>query len=125
MDPDDLPFAVDDELVTTAVDAEDFSEQKMAAMRAHATQISVEDGFFALSNNLGSRALGRRVLPPRPGHAGRRPRRRRAARPTSSPACGRLPLGRPGERSGTRCALLRSDSALSGVLQTGERWPIG
>ena len=27
-------------------------------MRAHATQISVEDGFFALSNNLGSRALG-------------------------------------------------------------------
>ena len=30
----------------------------MDAMRAHATQISVEDGFFALSNNLGSRALG-------------------------------------------------------------------
>ena len=27
-------------------------------MRAHATQISVEDGFFALSNNLGSRAMG-------------------------------------------------------------------
>jgi N-acetyl-1-D-myo-inositol-2-amino-2-deoxy-alpha-D-glucopyranoside deacetylase len=27
-------------------------------MREHATQISVEDGFFALSNNLGSRAMG-------------------------------------------------------------------
>jgi N-acetyl-1-D-myo-inositol-2-amino-2-deoxy-alpha-D-glucopyranoside deacetylase len=58
MDPDDIPFGVDDELVTTAVSAEDFFEQKMAAMRAHATQISVEDGFFALSNNLGSKALG-------------------------------------------------------------------
>jgi N-acetyl-1-D-myo-inositol-2-amino-2-deoxy-alpha-D-glucopyranoside deacetylase len=58
MDPDDIPFGVDDELVTTAVNAEEFFEQKMAAMRAHATQISVEDGFFALSNNLGSKALG-------------------------------------------------------------------
>lgn len=58
MDPDDLPFACDDELVTTVVEAEDFGEHKMAAMRAHVTQISVEDGFFALSNNLGSRAMG-------------------------------------------------------------------
>jgi N-acetyl-1-D-myo-inositol-2-amino-2-deoxy-alpha-D-glucopyranoside deacetylase len=58
MDPDEIPFGVDDELVTTAVNAEDFFEHKMAAMRAHATQISVEDGFFALSNNLGSKALG-------------------------------------------------------------------
>ena len=30
----------------------------MDAMREHATQISVEDGFFALSNNLGSRVMG-------------------------------------------------------------------
>ena len=58
MDPDDIPFGVDDELVTTVVNAEPYFEQKMAAMRAHATQISVEDGFFALSNNLGSKALG-------------------------------------------------------------------
>jgi N-acetyl-1-D-myo-inositol-2-amino-2-deoxy-alpha-D-glucopyranoside deacetylase len=58
MDPDDLPFACDDELVTTAVYAQDFVDRKLAAMREHATQISVEDGFFALSNNLGSRALG-------------------------------------------------------------------
>jgi N-acetyl-1-D-myo-inositol-2-amino-2-deoxy-alpha-D-glucopyranoside deacetylase len=58
MDPDDLPFGTDDELVTTVVHAEDFFEHKMAAMRAHATQISVEDGFFALSNNLGAKALG-------------------------------------------------------------------
>ncbi len=58
MDPDDIPFAVDDALVTTVVDGEAYYERKMDAMRAHATQISVEDGFFALSNNLGSRALG-------------------------------------------------------------------
>ena len=58
MDPDDLPFACDDDLVTTVVRAEDHVDRKIAAMRAHATQISVEDGFFALSNNLGSRALG-------------------------------------------------------------------
>jgi N-acetyl-1-D-myo-inositol-2-amino-2-deoxy-alpha-D-glucopyranoside deacetylase len=58
MDPDDIPFGVDDELVTTVVNAEDHFEQKMAAMRAHATQISVEDGFFALSNNLGHRVMG-------------------------------------------------------------------
>jgi N-acetyl-1-D-myo-inositol-2-amino-2-deoxy-alpha-D-glucopyranoside deacetylase len=58
MDPDDLPFGVEDDQVSTVVNAEDFFEQKMDAMRAHATQISLEDGFFALSNNLGSKALG-------------------------------------------------------------------
>ena len=58
MDPDDLPFAVEDDVVTTVVHAEEFGEHKMNAMREHATQISVEDGFFALSNNLGSRAMG-------------------------------------------------------------------
>ena len=58
MNPDDLPFAIDDSLVTTAVDASDYLDAKMSAMRAHATQISVDGGFFALSNNLGSKALG-------------------------------------------------------------------
>jgi N-acetyl-1-D-myo-inositol-2-amino-2-deoxy-alpha-D-glucopyranoside deacetylase len=58
MDPDDIPFACDDEIITTVIDAQGESDKKMAAMRAHATQISVEDGFFALSNKLGSRAIG-------------------------------------------------------------------
>jgi N-acetyl-1-D-myo-inositol-2-amino-2-deoxy-alpha-D-glucopyranoside deacetylase len=57
MDPDDLPFACDDALVTTAVDGSAHYESKIAAMRAHATQISLDSGFFALSNNLGSPAL--------------------------------------------------------------------
>jgi len=58
MDPDDLPFAVDDALVTTAVDGSSFIDAKLGALAAHATQVSVDGGFFALSNNLGSQALG-------------------------------------------------------------------
>jgi N-acetyl-1-D-myo-inositol-2-amino-2-deoxy-alpha-D-glucopyranoside deacetylase len=54
---DELPFGVDDELVTTAVDASGFGEQKLAALRAHRTQIAVDGEFFALSNKLGREAL--------------------------------------------------------------------
>ena len=57
-DPDEIPFACPDELVTTAIVGIDYADQKMRALRAHATQISTEDGFFALSNNLGSQVLG-------------------------------------------------------------------
>jgi N-acetyl-1-D-myo-inositol-2-amino-2-deoxy-alpha-D-glucopyranoside deacetylase len=67
MDPDgDIPFATPDELVTTAVDATAHVDAKLAAMRAHATQITVDGPFFALSNNLGNEVWGvehyRRVL---------------------------------------------------------------
>lgn len=58
MDPDDLPFACEDELVTTHIDASDFLDAKLAALAAHKTQVNVEEGFFALSNNLGSQAFG-------------------------------------------------------------------
>lgn len=50
---DDLPFAKPDELVTSLVSAPEFVDRKMAAMAAHATQISLDGPFFALSNNLG------------------------------------------------------------------------
>jgi N-acetyl-1-D-myo-inositol-2-amino-2-deoxy-alpha-D-glucopyranoside deacetylase len=50
---DELPFAKDDELVTSVVKAQEYVPQKLAAMKAHATQISVDGPFFALSNNLG------------------------------------------------------------------------
>ena len=50
---EDLPFAKDDSFVTAHIDGNAYVEQKMAAMRAHATQISVDGPFFALSNNLG------------------------------------------------------------------------
>ena len=58
MDPDDLPFACDDELVTTTVDATPFLARKMAALRAHGTQVSVDGGFFALADNVGAEAFG-------------------------------------------------------------------
>jgi N-acetyl-1-D-myo-inositol-2-amino-2-deoxy-alpha-D-glucopyranoside deacetylase len=59
MDPDgDIPMTTPDELVTTAVDAMDHVGAKLAAMRAHATQITVDGPFFALSNNLGNEVWG-------------------------------------------------------------------
>jgi N-acetyl-1-D-myo-inositol-2-amino-2-deoxy-alpha-D-glucopyranoside deacetylase len=55
---DELPFGVDDSVVTAAVDGRSHLEAKMSAMRAHATQISVDGPFFALSNNIGQQAFG-------------------------------------------------------------------
>ena len=57
-DAADLPFGNDDAEVTTAVDARAFCAAKQDAMRAHATQISVDGPFFALSNNIGLEVLG-------------------------------------------------------------------
>ena len=78
---DDFPFGVPDEDVTTEIDATAYLEQKLAAMRAHATQIAVDSPFFAFSDKVGQRAFGPRVL-----HAAGR-----AARAGERPA-------RPGER---------------------------
>ncbi len=60
MDPDadELPMVVPDDQVTTRVEGVDHVEAKLAAMRAHATQITVDGPFFALSNNLGSEVWG-------------------------------------------------------------------
>lgn len=55
---DDLPFGIPDEAVTTEIDARDQLDAKVAAMRAHKTQIAVDGPFFALSNNVGQRAMG-------------------------------------------------------------------
>ena len=57
MDPDDLPFAIDDALVTTAVSAPEHLQRKMDALREHATQVSVDGGFFALADNVGAQAF--------------------------------------------------------------------
>ncbi|MBV9369831.1 MAG: N-acetyl-1-D-myo-inositol-2-amino-2-deoxy-alpha-D-glucopyranoside deacetylase, partial [Frankiales bacterium] len=56
--PDDLPFGDEDDTVTTQVDARDYLDAKLDAMRAHATQISVDGPLFALSNNIGQKAFG-------------------------------------------------------------------
>jgi N-acetyl-1-D-myo-inositol-2-amino-2-deoxy-alpha-D-glucopyranoside deacetylase len=54
----ELPFGVPDEVVTTEIDATAYLDNKLNAMRAHATQITVDSPFYALSNNLGVRAFG-------------------------------------------------------------------
>ena len=55
---DELPFAKPDELATTVVNAPEYVPQKLAAMKAHATQISEDGPFFALSKNLGLSVWG-------------------------------------------------------------------
>jgi N-acetyl-1-D-myo-inositol-2-amino-2-deoxy-alpha-D-glucopyranoside deacetylase len=58
MDPEAIPFGVEDSLVTTSVDFSDFLDTKMDALARHASQVQTDGGFFALSNNLGSKAMG-------------------------------------------------------------------
>jgi N-acetyl-1-D-myo-inositol-2-amino-2-deoxy-alpha-D-glucopyranoside deacetylase len=56
---EDLPFGVPDEEVTTEIDVSGYVEAKLAALRAHATQVAVDAPFFAFSNNLGQMVSGR------------------------------------------------------------------
>jgi N-acetyl-1-D-myo-inositol-2-amino-2-deoxy-alpha-D-glucopyranoside deacetylase len=60
LDPDGpLPkFIAEDDALAAAVDAGDYVDSKLAAMRAHATQIAVDGPFFALSNNIGNQVWG-------------------------------------------------------------------
>lgn len=58
MDPDELPFACDDDLVTTAVVAPQFVPQKMDALRAHGTQVSADDGFLGIVSTVGPEPFG-------------------------------------------------------------------
>ncbi len=60
MDPEGPlpPMAVPDKLITTEIEANAYVRLKMDAMKAHATQISLEGPFFALSNNLGDEVWG-------------------------------------------------------------------
>ncbi len=55
---DDIPFAKDDALVTAVIDGNEYVDRKMAAMKAHETQIALEGPFFALSDNLGTQVWG-------------------------------------------------------------------
>ncbi len=60
MDPDGPmpPFAVSDDYLTSVIDGAAYVDNKLAAMRAHATQIAVDGPFFAMSNNLGNEVWG-------------------------------------------------------------------
>jgi len=70
----DLPFGTPDDRVTAEVDGTAYLPAKVAAMRAHATQIAVAEPFYALSNGLGQRILGTEyftLLAGQPGPAAR------------------------------------------------------
>ena len=54
---EDLPFGVEDDVITTVIDARAHADAKLSALRAHATQISVDGWFFALSNMVGREVL--------------------------------------------------------------------
>lgn len=55
---DELPYGVPDDQITTRVDARGALDAKIAAMRAHATQIHVAPPFYALSNDVGQELSG-------------------------------------------------------------------
>ncbi len=55
---DDLPIGVPDEVITTQIDARDHLPAKVAAMRAHRTQIAVDGPFFALADMVGQYTFG-------------------------------------------------------------------
>ncbi len=57
-DVEDMPFGNRDDDVTTEIDARPWLGHKIAAMRAHVTQITVREPWFALSNNIGQEVLG-------------------------------------------------------------------
>jgi N-acetyl-1-D-myo-inositol-2-amino-2-deoxy-alpha-D-glucopyranoside deacetylase len=63
MDPDGYlpPFFKDDADISAEVDGGDHIEQKMAALKAHRTQITADGPFFALSNNEGQLVWGREL----------------------------------------------------------------
>ncbi|MFR9674348.1 N-acetyl-1-D-myo-inositol-2-amino-2-deoxy-alpha-D-glucopyranoside deacetylase [Streptomyces sp. TR06-5] len=65
---DDVPGVVDDSEVAVRIEGgERFTAAKRAAMRAHATQISVDGPFFALSNDLWQPLFGTECYRPADG----------------------------------------------------------
>ena len=55
MDPEaEYPMITPDRLIDCVIDGEGYVDRKMNAMKAHATQITVDGPFFALSNNNGN-----------------------------------------------------------------------
>jgi N-acetyl-1-D-myo-inositol-2-amino-2-deoxy-alpha-D-glucopyranoside deacetylase len=55
---DDLPFGTPDEEIAARVDGHEYAEQKVAAMRAHATQIPSNSWLFTIAGNFGAEFMG-------------------------------------------------------------------
>jgi N-acetyl-1-D-myo-inositol-2-amino-2-deoxy-alpha-D-glucopyranoside deacetylase len=67
---DGLPFGTPDELVTTKIDARDQVDRKMAAMRAHRSQIAADSVFFSLPDEMVPEAWGEEYFILARGQAG-------------------------------------------------------
>jgi len=55
---DELPFGTPDEDIAACVDAREFAEQKVTAVRAHATQIPANYWMLSVANNFGAEFMG-------------------------------------------------------------------
>jgi N-acetyl-1-D-myo-inositol-2-amino-2-deoxy-alpha-D-glucopyranoside deacetylase len=55
---EDLPFGTPDEKIAARIDGTDVAERKLAALRAHATQIPADSWLFTVASNFGDEALG-------------------------------------------------------------------
>jgi N-acetyl-1-D-myo-inositol-2-amino-2-deoxy-alpha-D-glucopyranoside deacetylase len=55
---DDLPFGTPDDEIAARIDGTDRHEQKVAAMRAHATQIPENSWLFSIAGNFGGEFMG-------------------------------------------------------------------
>ena len=55
---DDLPFGTPDADIAARVDAHEFADAKMAALRAHATQIPANSWLFSVAGNFGAEFMG-------------------------------------------------------------------
>ncbi len=55
---DDLPFVTPDELIAARIDASAYAEHKLAAVRAHATQIPQDSWLWVIANTFGTDYLG-------------------------------------------------------------------
>jgi N-acetyl-1-D-myo-inositol-2-amino-2-deoxy-alpha-D-glucopyranoside deacetylase len=55
---DDLPFGTPDEKIAARIDAHDLADRKLAALRAHATQIPATSWLFTMAANFGQEFMG-------------------------------------------------------------------
>ncbi|GAA0896735.1 N-acetyl-1-D-myo-inositol-2-amino-2-deoxy-alpha-D -glucopyranoside deacetylase [Virgisporangium ochraceum] len=55
---DDLPFGTPDELIAACVDGREFAEQKVTAVRAHASQIPDNYWMLSVAGNFGAEFMG-------------------------------------------------------------------
>ena len=71
---DDANFGKPEAELTAQVDVAAYTEQKRAAMRAHASQISEESFFLAMPDDVFAYVVRRRVVHPATGRAPGSPR---------------------------------------------------